>query len=123
MSASLATLNSLKALNEKADELGRRLLAANAAAQAGEDLARYLSTTVLTRIPDVQNLTGRVLERAGKYRLICKTWDGALTGELLRCAAHKDGDCTDARCPQNRDGEPMNTGRHCPLDTQDEDDA
>lgn len=41
--------------------------------------------------------------------------------ELERCAAHKDGDCTDTRCPQNRDGEPMKTGRHCPLDTWEDD--
>ena len=35
--------------------------------------------------------------------------------ELTGCAAGKDGECTDPMCPQNRDGEPMATGRSCPL--------
>jgi hypothetical protein len=40
---------------------------------------------------------------------------------LTRCAAGRDGDCIHPKCPQNREGEPMKTGRHCPLDTDDED--
>lgn len=40
-----------------------------------------------------------------------------------RCHAGKDGDCTDPRCPQLRDGEPGATGRHCPLDYDDTDDS
>lgn len=36
---------------------------------------------------------------------------------LTRCQAGRDGDCTDVRCPQLRDGEPAKSGRHCPLDT------
>lgn len=32
------------------------------------------------------------------------------------CHGGRDGDCFDARCPQLRDGEPVRTGRHCPLD-------
>jgi hypothetical protein len=35
---------------------------------------------------------------------------------LTRCAAGRDGDCSHERCPQNRDGEPLATGRHCPID-------
>ena len=35
---------------------------------------------------------------------------------LTSCAAGKDGDCFHASCPQTRDGEPVKTGRHCPLD-------
>lgn len=46
--------------------------------------------------------------RARKPRL----WD------LERCHAATDGECNDPeRCPQLRDGEPLATGRHCPLDT------
>jgi hypothetical protein len=30
------------------------------------------------------------------------------------CYAAKDGECSWADCPQNRDGEPAKTGRHCP---------
>lgn len=33
-----------------------------------------------------------------------------------RCHAQRDGDCNYIECPQNRDNEPRNTGRHCPLD-------
>ncbi|MBF0250595.1 MAG: hypothetical protein HQL35_08220 [Alphaproteobacteria bacterium] len=32
------------------------------------------------------------------------------------CRAGRDGDCIHPECPQNRDGEPHATGRHCPLD-------
>ena len=34
-------------------------------------------------------------------------------------ATRDDGDCVWADCPQNRDGEPAKTGRHCPLDVLD----
>ncbi|WP_150615200.1 hypothetical protein, partial [Pandoraea terrigena] len=42
---------------------------------------------------------------------------------LTRCAAARDGDCSHAQCPQERDGEPVKSGRHCPLDIKDDDDA
>jgi hypothetical protein len=32
------------------------------------------------------------------------------------CRANRDGDCTWQACPQLRDDEPRQTGRHCPLD-------
>lgn len=32
------------------------------------------------------------------------------------CHSDMDGDCSWKRCPQNRDGEPHKSGRHCPLD-------
>ena len=32
------------------------------------------------------------------------------------CYADRDGDCSWKDCPQLKDGEPMKTGRHCPLD-------
>jgi len=38
---------------------------------------------------------------------------------LTSCAAARDGDCTHAKCPQLRDGEPTKTGRYCPLDKHD----
>lgn len=43
-------------------------------------------------------------------------------GSLLRCAAARDGECNHAQCPQLRDGEPGNSGRHCPIDNWDEED-
>lgn len=39
--------------------------------------------------------------------------------EYRGCHADRDGDCTWEDCPQNRDGEPMKSGRHCPLDVID----
>jgi hypothetical protein len=38
---------------------------------------------------------------------------------LKRCAAARDGDCSHIDCPQLRDGEPVKSGRHCPLDIRD----
>lgn len=32
------------------------------------------------------------------------------------CQSMRDGDCVWRHCPQNRDGEPRRSGRHCPLD-------
>ena len=32
------------------------------------------------------------------------------------CHAQRDGDCIWIECPQLRDGEPVETNRHCPLD-------
>ncbi|WP_242540132.1 hypothetical protein [Trinickia mobilis] len=44
-----------------------------------------------------------------------------IVADFARCAAHPDGDCTHAKCPQLRDGEPEKSGRHCPLDTRGDD--
>ncbi len=38
------------------------------------------------------------------------------------CAAGRDGDCNWNQCPQLHDGEPGATGRHCPLDKEQDDD-
>ncbi len=43
--------------------------------------------------------------------------------QLRRCAASRDGECGDSRCPQLRDGEPGRTGRHCPLDINRDDEG
>jgi hypothetical protein len=37
-----------------------------------------------------------------------------------RCMADRDGDCDWHGCPQNRDGEPKRSGRHCPRDQEEE---
>lgn len=39
-----------------------------------------------------------------------------------KCHSNGDGDCIWAECPQLRDGEPARSGRHCPIDTEDDDD-
>lgn len=36
------------------------------------------------------------------------------------CHANRDGDCSNATCPQLRDGEPAKSGRHCPIDKWEE---
>lgn len=41
---------------------------------------------------------------------------------ITSCRAGRDGECNDPRCPQLRDNEPEATGRHCPLDNDDEED-
>jgi hypothetical protein len=41
---------------------------------------------------------------------------------LTRCAANRDGECRHAQCPQLRDNEPAATGRHCPLDNENDED-
>lgn len=43
---------------------------------------------------------------------------GACEGD--HCHAGQDGECNWPGCPQLRDGEPKATGRHCPLDTDDD---
>jgi hypothetical protein len=39
-----------------------------------------------------------------------------------RCKSSRDGECVWKDCPQLRDREPDATGRHCPLDTWDDED-
>ncbi len=39
---------------------------------------------------------------------------------LARCEADCDGDCEHPKCPQLADGEPVKSGRHCPLDVADQ---
>ena len=42
-------------------------------------------------------------------------------GSGTACHAGRDGECFWKECPQERDGEPAKTGRHCPLDVHEED--
>ncbi len=39
---------------------------------------------------------------------------GGWARDLGQCMSDSDGDCEWPACPQNRDGEPMATGRDCP---------
>lgn len=41
---------------------------------------------------------------------------------MTRCQADDDDYCDWKHCPQNRDGEPKKSGRHCPLDQPPEED-
>ena len=44
------------------------------------------------------------------------------TRSINRCQADDDGCCAWEGCPQNREGEPWKSGRHCPLDVRNDDD-
>lgn len=46
-------------------------------------------------------------------------WEAPFSGH---CGASRDGECGKSWCPQLRDNEPAKSGRHCPLDTQQDDD-
>jgi hypothetical protein len=48
--------------------------------------------------------------------LLSEKFSAATPAPLNRCAAGRDGECTNPQCPQLRDNEPRATGRHCPLD-------
>lgn len=39
---------------------------------------------------------------------------------FTRCQSDDDGDCEWSECPQLKDGEPKASGRHCPLDIDEE---
>lgn len=49
------------------------------------------------------------------YRHIMPLPENCKDSELLICQAASDGECFHAKCPQNRDHEPEQTGRPCPL--------
>ena len=59
----------------------------------------------MRRRPGLDTLTP---EEAAKWR--------AEFGKDAKCHSAMDGECFWRRCPQNRDGEPKKTGRHCPLE-------
>ena len=46
--------------------------------------------------------------------------DDGLGDEIATCQSGSDGDCFHKSCPQLRDGEPVKTDRHCPLDIEHE---
>ena len=59
----------------------------------------------------------RVLEDGGGAAQVTprgRSW--APTDYESFCQSASDGDCDWPHCPQNRDGEPDKSGRHCPLD-------
>lgn len=59
-------------------------------------------------------------EHANEYlSALPKGWTMKFEPEY--CHADTDGECYWGECPQTRDGEPMKTGRHCPLDIRGDD--
>ena len=68
--------------------------------------------------PDIHILTTRELEdiKHAEYRRGRENAFKDMRDENPRCHGGRDGDCSWELCPQLRDGEPMKSGRHCPLD-------
>ena len=63
---------------------------------------------------------GRPRPGDGRHAMSDKPKD--LPTEPVYCRAGSDGDCYWKLCPQERDGEPEKSHRHCPLDTRGDDD-
>lgn len=52
-------------------------------------------------------------------------YDASRAPNLTGCHAagrNSDGECNWRECPQLKDGEPDKSGRHCPLDTNEDED-
>lgn len=96
---------------------------------ANRELVRSMMTDCLgiTNI-EMAKLSGMRHETIGKHkRAIVAEWKGQWTtpktsercGEDQpdnQCRGALDGECIWKQCPQLRDNEPYNSGRHCPLD-------
>lgn len=71
------------------------------------------------RLLQFYDATGRPLLRSEVTRAtfpVSYRWEKPREG----CQANRDGDCSWGACPQDLDGEPQKTGRHCPLDKRGE---
>lgn len=68
--------------------------------------------------PPSESSEQRTLDESGQPRLHVSLSSHRMT----RCQSDDDGACDWEGCPQNRDGEPHKSGRHCPLDTYDDED-
>lgn len=83
----------------------------------------YKSGAVARRLLCEGDLPGLV--RGARFHLVVIAPDGVPRlvfndRDLHRCHSGQDGDCSWSLCPQNRDGEPVKSGRHCPLDYQED---
>lgn len=77
------------------------------------DLDRYWKAAVKLATNDVRALLGAEMMDTWP----CELRDGDRGSQCYSlCKADRDGECTDKKCPQLRDNEPYQTGRHCPLD-------
>lgn len=83
------------------------------AEKIAEDAAA-LSARYAIHDPSEQDIADRVLR-------VDITYPPVPRPVLTRCVAGRDGECSDPRCPQLRDNEPVRTGRHCPLDHSEDD--
>lgn len=75
------------------------------------DIAYNTSTSIPFAAPPETYIVGQLRSCIGRAAR-------ALRPEPASCHAMRDGDCAWEGCPQDRDGEPARSGRHCPLDTE-----
>ena len=76
--------------------------------------------TVFHHLPNVQHYetVSDFLDVVQGYAQIKVAEDKPPRGwQLSVCHANRDGECNHGKCPQLRDKEPQTSGRHCPLDT------
>lgn len=57
-------------------------------------------------------------QEKGPYGVRIEIRSRHYSGKTDGCHSDRDGDCFWKKCPQNKDGEPHNSGRHCPLDNR-----
>lgn len=62
----------------------------------------------------------KACSRAASSELVRVAFDPN-AAPIERCAAARDGECFHAQCPQLKDGEPVKSGRHCPIDNWSDD--
>jgi len=64
----------------------------------------------------LENAILSVIKPSQIKKIPLMTYDERKQLKLETCRSGSDGDCSWEHCPQNRDGEPDKTGRHCPFD-------
>ena len=63
-----------------------------------------------------ESLVAQTVENGGAEDSdMLRRYGASLPGDD-HCHAAQDGECFWPKCPQERDGEPNKSGRHCPLD-------
>jgi hypothetical protein len=77
-----------------------------------------IKDTLRELYPDPSREDDPVLMTVPQNRI--QRWLDVLAEITPRCQSGQDGECSWNRCPQERDGEPTKTGRHCPLDRPEE---
>lgn len=77
----------------------------------GEDLAQVVRRALASDWPDGMPAS-LARDLLTEHRQRCLNLNCVTRG--VYCMAGSDGDCDWEWCPQNRDGEPMATGRDCP---------
>lgn len=66
----------------------------------------------------LEYITNTVVEAISALKSTVPTNETGNTDGITTCQSGSDGDCFHKLCPQLRDGEPVKSGRRCPLDTK-----